>query len=106
MLKKIALTTVIVLGILVVVSIGLAVFLDANQFRPTLERMLGDATGRKVTIGNLKLSLLSGGIAAEDVAIGDDPAFSKNPFVTAKSVTIGVDLWPLITSRSLRVESF
>ena len=36
----------------------------------------------------------------------DDAAFSKEPFVSAKAVSIGVDLWSLITQRSLRVEAF
>src|SRR5262249_47980160 len=44
--------------------------------------------------------------AVEDVSIADDPAFSAAPFVTARSLKAGVELMPLILSRSLRVESF
>src|SRR5690349_20626054 len=68
--------------------------------------MMSNALGRRVTIGRLRIALLSGGIAAEDLMISDDPAFSRQPFVTAKSVNVGVDLMPLILQRSLRVESF
>jgi AsmA protein len=106
MAKKILFAVIGVIVLVVVVLAGLAIFLDANQFRPRLEATLSDATGRKVTVGNLRISWLSGGIAADDIAIADDPAFSRNPFITAKSVAIGVDLMPLIFSRSLRVESF
>ena len=95
-----------VVGLLVVVGLGAWLFLDANQFRPQLESAMGGALGRKVTIGNIKIALLSGGMAIDELTIADDPAFSTAPFVSAKAVTVGVDLMPLIFSRSLRVKSF
>jgi AsmA protein len=88
------------------VALGLWLFFDANRFRPALEDKLSTALGRKVTAGRIRLALLSGGMSVDDLAIADDPAFSAQPFVTAKAVTVGVDLMPLILSRSLRVESF
>ena len=42
-------------------------------------------------------------MTANDLAIADDPAYSRTPFVQAKSLAIGVELWPLIASRQLRV---
>src|SRR5205807_8344208 len=48
---------------------------------------------------------LSGSVAVENVSIADDPAFSAAPFVTAKSLKAGVQLLPLIMSRSLHVDS-
>lgn len=95
-----------VAGLLIVVAVGLWLFLDANQFRPQLENAMGAALGRKVSIGNIRIALLSGGMAIEELSIADDPAFSAAPFVTAKAVTVGVDLVSLIFSRSLHVKSF
>src|SRR5438132_12188124 len=86
-------------GLLVAVALGLWLFLDANRFRPTLEDTLSAALSRKVTVGHIRLALLSGGMSVDDLAIADDPAFSAQPFVTAKGVTVGVDLMPLILSR-------
>src|SRR5215471_382842 len=106
MAKKLLVAVVAVVGVLVLAAIAAAVFIDANQFRPALAAQLTQALGRRVEIGNLKVSWLAGGVAAEDVVILDDPEFSKAPFVSAKSVSIGVDLWPLVAQRSLRVESF
>jgi AsmA protein len=106
MAKKFLIALAVVIGLLVVAAIAAAVFIDVNQFRPALAAQLTQALGRRVEIGNLKVSWLAGGVAAEDVVILDDPEFSKAPFVSAKSVSVGVDLWPLITQRSLRVESF
>src|SRR5436190_6451821 len=106
MAKKILIALAAIAGVLVLAAAGLALFLDANQFRPALASRMSDALGRRVEIGNLKISWLAGGVAAEDVVITDDPKFSREPFVSAKSVSLGVDLVPLIVSRSLRVQSF
>ena len=95
-----------VAGVVVLAGLGLWLFLDANQFRPQLEAAMGGALGRKVSIGHIKVALLSGGMAIDDLSIADDPAFSTAPFVTAKAVKVGVDLLPLIFSRSLHVKSF
>ena len=54
-------------------------------------------------VGNLKLSLLSGGVTAGDMTISDDPSFSQTPFVKAKSFHVGVDLAALVFSRKLKV---
>jgi len=44
-------------------------------------------------------------VAVDNVTIADDPAFGSAPFVTAKSLKAGVELMPLIVSRSLHVQS-
>jgi AsmA protein len=93
-------------GLALVAALGLWLLLDANQFRPQLEAAMSGALGRKVSIGDLKIALLSGGMRIEDLSIADDPAFSSAPFVTAKTVSVGVDLLPLIISRRLQVKSF
>lgn len=105
-MKKLLIAFAAVAGLFVVLVAAVWLFVDADQFRPKLEVMMSEALGRRVTIGSLKIALFSGGIAAEDLMIADDPAFSRQPFVTAKSVSVGVDLMPLIMSRSLRVKSF
>jgi AsmA protein len=93
----------IVVGVLIVIAIAVPFFIDANSFRPKLEAELTDALGRPVRVGNLSLSLLSGSVTADDISIADDPAFSKTPFVQAKSLKVGVELVPLIFSKTLNV---
>jgi AsmA protein len=96
----------IVGGILVVLLAAVVILpfvIDANTFRPEIERRLAAQLNREVSIGNLQLSLLSGGVAVDDLTIADDPAFSREAFLTAKAVTVGVEMWPLIFSRTLRV---
>ena len=106
MKKKLLLTGSAIAGLFVIVVLGIPFVLDANQFRPTLEGDLASALGRKVTIGHLRVALLSGGISVDDISIADDPAFSSAPFLTAKAVNVGVEWLPLIFSKRVRVQSF
>lgn len=82
---------------------GLYLFLDANQFRPQLQMMLSKALGRSLTMGNLKLSLLSRSLVVEDIAIADNRTFSRSPFIHAGSLKVGVELKPLIFSKSIEI---
>jgi len=93
----------IVVVVLIVIVVAIPFFIDANMFRPRLESDLTSTLGRQVKVGNLSLSLLSGGVQANDISIADDPAFSNSPFVQAKSLSVGVQLIPLIFSKSLQV---
>jgi len=105
-MKKVLVILGIVLAVLILIVIALPFIIDVNRFKPTLETDLTNALGRKVTIGNIGLSLLSGGVTVDDVAIADDPAFSQSPFLQAKQLTAGVALMPLIFSKKLEVQSF
>jgi AsmA protein len=93
----------IVIAVLIVIIIVLPFVIDANTFRPKLESELTDALGRQVKVGNLSLSLLSGAVRADNISIADDPQFSKSPFVQAKDLKVGVEMLPLIFSRTLNV---
>jgi AsmA protein len=94
---------VIAFVVLVVLCAALPFLIDVNQFRPTVEGKLSAALQRQVKIGNLKLSLLSGSLSADNLSIADDPAFSGSAFLSAKSFRVGVELMPLIFSKALHV---
>src|SRR6267154_2506278 len=89
----------IAVGVLIVVPF----FIPVNQFKPTIEEKASAALGRKVQLGNLSLSLLHGALSAQDLSVGDDPKFSPSPFLTAKSLSVGVEIMPLIFSKQLNV---
>ncbi len=93
----------IVVAAVVVILIALPLFINVNSFRPRIESELTNALGRPVTLGELSLSLFSGKVGVENVSVADDPAFSKSPFITAKSLEVGVELMPLIFSKQLNV---
>jgi AsmA protein len=93
----------IILAVVVVLILIVPFLIPVNQFRPTIEEKASAALGRKVEVGNLSFSLLSGSLSAENLAIGDDPKFSQTAFLTAKSLKVGVEMMPLIFSKTLNV---
>jgi len=105
-MKKVLIGIGVVVVLILIVLIALPFFVNANQFKPQLEINLNAALGRKVEIGNISLSIFSGGVTVDNVSVSDDPAFSQSPFLQAKQLTIGVELLPLIFSRKVEVRSF
>jgi AsmA protein len=93
----------VVVGVLIVLVLVAPFLIPVNQFRPTIEEKASAVLGRKVELGNLSLSLFSGSLSADNVSIGDDPKFSSSPFLTAKSLKVGVEMMPLIFSKTLNV---
>ena len=99
-MKKHPLLSVVV-GIVVLLLLAVLLvplFVNANTFKPTLETQLSQALGRKVTLGNLSLSIFSGSLVADNVSIADDPAFSTKPFLQAQSLHIGVEVVPALAA--------
>lgn len=91
--------------LLILLVVALPVLINAEQFRPMVESQAKAALGRDVKVGRLELSLWRGGVVAEQLQIADDPAFSKSPFVVAKSLAVGVEMLPMILSQEARVTS-
>jgi AsmA protein len=104
-MKKVLIVVGAVVLLLLLVIISIPFFIDANQFKPTIQTDLSTALGRQVSIGNIKLAIFSGAVTVDDVAIADDPAFSKSPFLTAKQLAVGVSMMPLIFSKRIDVQS-
>ncbi len=103
MLKRLFVIAAVVVVLLLVAVVALPFVIDVNRFRPELEAKASAAVGRKVTLGPLSLSLRSGKVVASDITVADDPAFSTSPFLTAKSVRIGVEVKPLLMQHKLNV---
>jgi len=93
----------IVVAVLLVAAIALPFLVNVNSFRPQIEAKLSEALGRPATVGNLSLSLFSGGVRADQLSITDDPKFSNAPFIKARSLKVGVELMPLIFSKQLNI---
>jgi len=101
---KLALKIVgIVIALLIVAILVLPFVVNVNNYRPRIESELTTALGRNVTVGNLSLSLWSGSLAADNIAIADDPSFSSSPFIKAQTLNVGVEIVPLILSKTLHI---
>ena len=94
---------IIVAAVLIVLLLVAPFLIPVNSFSPTIEAKASEALGRKVELGDLSLSLITGSLAAKNLSIGDDPKFSPSPFLTAKSLSVGVEIFPLIFSKTLNV---
>jgi AsmA protein len=98
-LRIVAIVVVVLLLIVVIVPF----LIPVDKFRPTIEEKASQALGRQVQLGGLSLSLLTGSLSAQNLSVGDDPKFSTSPFLTAKSVKVGVEIMPLIFGKTLNV---
>lgn len=90
-------------GVLLLVVLILPFLVPVNSFRPIIEEHASAALGRKVHVGNLSLSILRGSLSAENLIIADDEQYGQAPFLKARSLKVGVELFPLIFSKELNV---
>lgn len=98
-----------IVGILVLVLIvGALIFwatFDVNNYRGRIQSELETRLGRKVALGDMKLSLLPPSFQVSNIQIADDPAFSDpNPFVQAQQISISVKLMPLL-AKNVEIDS-
>src|SRR3954465_11428555 len=103
--KKVLIIIGVIFCVLILAALILPFLVNVDKLRPQVQTQASAALGREVTIGKLELAVLSGGVTAKDISISDDPGFSNQPFVKAKSLDVGVDLWPLIFSKALHVNT-
>lgn len=90
---------------LILLLIAAPYFVSVDHYRPAIESAASSALGRQVTVGRLRVSVLRRTATADDVSIADDPAFSRDAFLQAKDVRVGVELLPLLFSHRVRVTS-
>jgi len=102
-MNRIVRILLIIIGAILVILLVAPFLIPVNQFRPTIEERASAALGRKVQIGDLSLSLIFGTLSAENLSIGEDPKFGTAPFLTAKALKVGVEIFPLIFSKTLNV---
>jgi AsmA protein len=93
-------------GLVIAAVASIPLFVNANTFRPAIEKQLTTTLGRSVKLGDLSLSPFSGVLVAKDLSVADDPGFSAVPFLTAKGFRIGVSLRLLIFSRQVNLRRF
>jgi AsmA protein len=105
-LKRWAKIFLVVAAVVVVAIASIPLFVNANTFRPAVEKELASALGRSVKVGDLSLSVFSGSMLSKDLSVADDPNFSTTPFLTARTLRIGVSLRALVFSHDLEVRGF
>jgi len=86
-----------IVAVVVVVVANLNSYLNDEANRAWLTGQAESALGRSVSFGEVGVSLLGGlGVRVADLRIGDDPAFSKDPFVSAGAIDLQVAILPAL----------
>ncbi len=100
------------LGLLVVIVVGLALlvggllfFVEPNDYRDEIAQAVEDQTGRQLTIdGDLSLNVVPCcAISLGRTTLSNPPGFETPNFASVDSARLGLQLWPLITRRELRI---
>ena len=99
---KIIKWSVIALGVVVILLLA-TVFIvphivDVQKYKPQIEKMASEATGRPLILGGeIKLSLFPWvGVSLADVQFGNPPGFTAKNMLTVKSFEVSVKLLPLL----------
>jgi AsmA protein len=99
MLKKLAIGIGIVAALLLLAGVAAALLVDVNSYKPTIERMVTDATGRKLSIdGPLSLRLFPRlGVALPKSTLSEQGG--ELAFASLSSASIAVAWLPLLGGR-------
>jgi hypothetical protein len=89
------------IALALVIAMGAAApFLDADFFRPAIERALERGLGRRVEVGQAHFNLFTGpGFTLEDVTVYEDPRAGIEPFMFVGGLEARVRLLGLLSRR-------
>jgi len=101
---------IICVGLVVLVIATLLIapaFIDIQDYKPEVEKLISDKTGRPFTVGDdLSLSLFPwAGVSFSDLHLGNTSGFAEKDFVNVKSFEVRVKLLPLL-SKDIQVKRF
>ena len=101
---------IICVGLVVLVIATLLIapaFIDIQDYKPEVEKLVSDKTGRPFTIGDdLNLSLFPwAGVSFSSLQLGNTSGFAEKEFINVKSFEVRVKLLPLL-SKDIQVKRF
>jgi len=100
-----------IVGLLVVLVVGAVIVLpmvvDVNQYKPKIEALVSEQTGRSFTMGDdIDLSVFPWvGVRLTDVALGNAKGFKAGQMVSVKSFEVRLKVMPLF-SKQIEIASF
>jgi uncharacterized protein involved in outer membrane biogenesis len=93
-------------GGVVVLALLAPYLLNVDRYRGTISDMISLQTGRKVTLGRLRATILpSVGFSVDGFSMANPPGFVQGQMVTAEEIHGALAFWPLVLRRELRVIS-
>lgn len=100
-LKIAAISLAGAIALLVICIALLMVFFNPNDYKPQIERLVSDNTGRQFTLtGDLELSVFPW-LAVEmgPATLGNAAGFGEQPMLAIEGARLGVRVWPLLRGR-------
>ena len=105
-MKKILFIILSILVLLVVAVILVPPFIDLGAYKGQYLPLVEDALQRKVDVGEIRLRVVpSPAIRLSALQVSDNPAFSKDPFFSAETVSLRLKLGALLRGE-FQVEQF
>jgi AsmA protein len=109
MAKKLLLVLGVLAALAIAGLVALKVLISPAQLRPVLQAQLEEALKRKVTLGDVSLSLWPLGLDVTQLSVAEDPRLrSEHPFATAEHLHVSARLMPLLSGNveidSLRLD--
>jgi AsmA protein len=86
------------LALVVLLLVGVVLFVDPNDYRDDIERVVERETGRQLTLGGeLKLAVFPWlALETGPASLSDAPGFGDEPFVSLQNARVSVRLLPLL----------
>jgi len=98
--------SVIVVGLVFVLLLSAPFFIDVNTYKGQIEQKVEDATGRKLTIGNISASLFPWvGVELDNVHLANRKDFSGHDFLSVQKLHVKLALMPLL-SKNVEITHF
>lgn len=88
-------------ALIVIVLIAVVLFVDPNDYRDDIERIVESETGRELTLsGDLELSVFPWiALKMGAASLGEAPGFGDEPFVTIQEARVGARVLPLLRGK-------
>jgi AsmA protein len=97
---KIVIGLLIAFVLLLGVVLSLPFLIDLNKYQDQYKPLIEDALNRKVTLGDIRLTIWPRiGARVAGFAVQDDPTFGSSPFTSLTSLDVGVKLMPLLSGK-------
>src|ERR1051325_5781721 len=104
-MRKIGIAVALVVVVVILLVIAFTALMNPNKYRAAIHSELERRLNRKVSLGNMHVSLFPPRFQAENISIADDPTFNDfKPFVQAQQLDVSVKLLPLLR-KSVQIRS-
>ncbi len=96
-MRKLGIIVVIIVVLFVIAVWAVPHFVNINQYHDRIRAELESRLGRKVTLGQMHLSVIPLAFRVENPVVSEDPHFnSSRPFAEAQELDVSVKFWPLL----------